>query len=513
MTTSTTLLREKSSIKLTGKEHEFKLPPQTPRFDESTRFLELSYGELEKRNLELKKLRGEKKSQEFFKDLVLNVLKSEPMVKAVTLCFSDLEGKLHMLDYNKKYLLESYENLTFDGSSIKGFTPQNCSDLRLHPDWTSFRWLPADVFGAGKVLMFGNVFNQEGSPYNGDYRSNLMLLAEELYKEQKIVVHVAPEIEGFILKGENAEQHFDERAGFELASEGGYFNVLPQDQLRKFIDRLAEATRALAFENEKDHPEVAPSQFEMNYKYTDILHAADQVQLYKVIARQIAKNFGFTACFLPKPTMKINGSGMHTNISLNQNGENIFYDAKGKFNLSQKAHDFFTGILYHANDICLALNPSVNAYRRLDPKFEAPNEIKMSANDRGSMIRIPLGNKRSARIEIRSIAPDANPYLTFFIILKAGLNGLDADEKTLQNYYHIYSKPVKKLPNNIYQAINLFKRSEFIKKTMTKENREKYIHLKENSAARCPRDLGTRVKAGEVWYHHEVTNQVLWNRF
>jgi glutamine synthetase len=503
-------VHEKSSAKISRKEHEINL---TPRFDESAQFLELSYGELEKRNLELKKLRGENKSQEFFKDLVLNVLKTEPMVKAVTLCFSDLEGKLHMLDYNKAYLLDSFENLTFDGSSIKGFTHQNCSDLRLHPDWSSFRWLPADVFGAGKVLMFGNVYDQDGKHYIGDYRSNLMIVAEELFKKHEIKVNVAPEIEGFILKGENAEQHFDERAGFELASEGGYFNVLPQDQLRLFIDRLAEATRALAFENEKDHPEVAPAQFEMNYKYTDILNAADQVQLYKVIARQIAKNFGFTASFLPKPTMKINGSGMHTNISLNQKGKNIFYDKDGKFHLSKKAHDFLTSILYHANDICLAMNPSVNAYRRLDPHFEAPNEIKMSANDRGSMIRIPLGNEKSARIEIRSVAPDANPYLTFYLILKAGLKGLNAETKILEKYYHLYSRPIKKLPGNIYQAISAFKRSEFIKEAMTKENREKYINLKENSAARCPRDLGTRVKAGEVWYHHEVTNQVLWNRF
>ena len=129
------------------------------------------------------------------------------------------------------------------------------------------------------------------------------------------------------------------------------------------------------------------------------------------------------------------------------------------------------------------------------------------------MIRIPLGNEKSARIEIRSVAPDANPYLTFYLILKAGLKGLNAETKILEKYYHLYSRPIKKLPGNIYQAISAFKRSEFIKEAMTKENREKYINLKENSAARCPRDLGTRVKAGEVWYHHEVTNQVLWNRF
>jgi len=418
-----------------------------------------------------------------------------------------------MLDYNKAYLLESYENLTFDGSSVKGFTSQNKSDLRLHLDWSSFRWLPADIFGHGKVIMFADVNDQDGTPYIGDYRSNLAIFTKELRKKRGIQVNVAPEIEGLIMEGENAEQLFDEKTGFKLASKGGYFNSLPQDTLRQFIDRLAEATRAMAFENEKDHPEVAPSQFEMNYKYTDILYAADQVQLYKLMARQIAKSFGLTATFLPKPVMKINGSGMHTNISISKNGKNIFYDAKGKFGISKDAHNFITGVLYHAGDICLALNSSVNSYRRLDPAFEAPNTIKVSSTDRGAMIRTPIGNKNSARVEIRSVAPDANPYMAFFLILKAGLKGMDAKKKELNKYKTLYDQPVKKLPSDIYSAIRTFKKSDFIKEVMKEENRTKYADLKEDTADRCPRSLGTRMKAGEVWYHHEITNQVLWNKF
>jgi len=493
---------------------ETKCPPshQTPRLKDSAHFLELSYSELEERNLAIKKDHEAGKPQDYFEKKFLEILKKEKGIKAVTVCFSDLEGKFHMLDYNKKYLLESFKNLTFDGSSVKGFTSQNNSDLRLHPDWSSFRWLPADVFGHGKVLIFANVHDQDKVPYIGDYRSNLMLLSQEL-KKKNLIVNIAPEIEGIILEGENTEQTFDERAGFELASKGGYFNVLPQDQLRQFIDRLAEATRALGFENEKDHPEVAPSQFEMNYKYAEMVQAADQVQLYKVVARQIAKNFGLTASFLPKPKMNINGSGMHTNISLSKNNKNIFYDAKGEHKMSKDAHNFIAGILYYANSICLGLSASVNAYRRLDPAFEAPNEIKVSAADRSAMIRIPFGNARSARIEVRSVAPDANPYLAFYLILKAGLKGLWASSKDLKEYKKVADGPVKKLPGNIDQAIRYFKKSEFIKEVMLDVNREKYAKLKENSADRCPRELGTRVKAGEVWYHHEVTNQVLWNKF
>lgn len=487
--------------------------PASPRLKESANFLELSYAELEERNLAIKKERDAGKTQDYFEKKFLEVLKNEKGIKAVTVCFSDMEGKFHMLDYNKAYLLNSYDNLTFDGSSIKGFTPQHSSDLCLQIDWSSFRWLPADVFGHGKVIVFGNVLDREKHPYIGDYRSNLMILAEELLKKEGFRVNVAPEIEGFIFEGENAEQNFDERVGFELASKGGYFNVLPQDSLRQFIDRLAEATRALGFENEKDHPEVAPSQFEMNYKYAEVVQAADQVQLYKVIARQIAKNMGLTASFLPKPKMNINGSGMHTNMSLSKEGKNLFYDAKDENRMSPEAHAFITGVLHYANDICLGINSSVNAYRRLDPHFEAPNEIKVSANDRGSMIRIPFGNEKSARIEVRTVAPDANPYLAFYLILKVGLKGMKATKNELAEYEKLYKRPVKKLPGNIDQAIRLFKRSEFVKEVMLAENSEKYAALKEHAADRCPKELGTRVKAGEVWYHHEVTNQVLWNKF
>ncbi|MBN2306399.1 glutamine synthetase, partial [Candidatus Peregrinibacteria bacterium] len=441
----------------------------TPRLKESVNFLELSYSELEERNLAIKRERMTGKSSKYFETKFLDILTKEKAIKAVTVCFSDMEGRFHMLDYNKIFLLSSHDNLTFDGSSIKGFTPQHSSDLCLHIDWSSFRWLPADIFGHGKVLVFANVHDRNGKPYIGDYRSNLALLSAELAKKEKITVNVAPEIEGIIIEGENAEQNFDEREGFELASKGGYFNVLPQDTLRQFIDRLAEATRALGFENEKDHPEVAPSQFEMNYRYTEMVQAADQVQLYKVIARQLAKNIGLTASFLPKPRMNINGSGMHTNMSLTKNGKNIFYDAKGKHSMSQLAHDFITGILYYASEICLGLNSSVNAYRRLDPKFEAPNEIKVSPSDRSAMIRIPFANAKSSRIEVRTVAPDANPYLAFYLILRAGLKGIKASSKEKKIYTELYQRPAKKLPKNIDQALRAFKKSEFIKEAMLEE--------------------------------------------
>ncbi len=301
-----------------------------------------------------------------------------------------------MLDYDKKFLLDSLENLTFDGSSIRGFTPQQESDLRLDIDWTSLRFLPSDVFGPGKVIVFASVLDRDRKPYISDFRGQLKLYTEELKKNKGITAYGSTEIEGFVVDGIHAEQEYTQNHGFKLISTGGYFHSLPLDRLRQFIDRSAEAQRAMGFRNEKDHPEVAPSQFEMNFSYTDVLRAADQVQLYKLVCRQVARNLGLTATFLPKPVMGINGSGMHTNFSIAKNGKNIFYDAKGQDGLSKVAWEYISKLLNHAPEICLILNSSVNAYRRLDPHFEAPNQIKVSPIDRGSMIRIPVANEKNS---------------------------------------------------------------------------------------------------------------------
>jgi len=480
-------------------------------FKRSEHLLDMTYVEIEEKNLEMKKAR--KSGGSGLKEKFLNYLKEEKGIKAVTVCFTDLEGKLHMLDYDKNFLISSYDNLTFDGSSIHGFTAQSESDLRLGVDFSSIRFLPADLFGAGKVLVFANVRDKDGSAYVFDFRGRLSELCEDLRAKRGIIVNIAPEVEGFLFKGINAEQIFSEEKGFELATMSGYFSSLPQDTLRLFIDKFAEVQRALGFENEKDHPEVAPAQFELNYKYTHALESADQVIIYKLIARQVASIMGLTACFLPKPVQNLNGSGMHTNMSFEKDGKNIFYGADGKNGLSSEAHRAIAGILYHANDLCLIMNPSVNAYRRLDPAFEAPNEIKVSSVDRGSMVRIPIGNEKSARVEVRTVAPDANPYLCFYAIVGAALSGIDAEGEVLKEMdAKVYGK-IKKLPGDIETAIELFEKSKFMAETLGKDCRDKYVALKKRAADRSPRALGAKVKNGEVLFHHEITNQSLWANF
>lgn len=470
-------------------------------------FSELTYTELELKNLAAKKQRAQRVTQSEFEKEYRQYLKKESGIKAVTLCFSNIEGRFHMLDYDKQHFLKDADNLTFDGSSVRGFTELAESDLRLTPDWSSLRWLPSDVFGSGKVLLFASISDREGVQYPTDFRGALKIFTDTLYTEKKLEAFVAPEIEGFLLSGIDAERTFDEKSGFQLISSGGYYQSLPNDALRLFIDAAAEAQRALGFENEKDHPEVAPSQFELNFRYGNMVEIADQIQLYKLICRQLAAQRGMTASFLPKPVSSINGSGMHINFSISNNGKNVFYAKRGEYSLSEVAWGVVNRILNHAPELCLILNSSVNAYRRLDPHFEAPNQIKVSPTDRGSMIRIPVGNERTTRIEVRSVAPDANPYLVFYSLLKTVFDGSELSQNAEKR------SRVRFLPSTIYDALRLFKASDFIKKILGSDGQAKFAQFKQLAADRSPKELGTIVKNSEVIYHHEVTNQVLWNRF
>lgn len=469
-------------------------------------FLELPYDELESMNLEAKEQRRKRVAAHKVQEERLKYLTDEKRIKAVTVLFSDLEGRLHMLDYDKKFLVKNSDNLTFDGSSIRGFTAQRESDLRLTVDWSAFYWGPADVFGPGKVLVFGEVTDKSGDPYTADLRGVLKRFADDLYKKEGYTLNAANEIEGFLFSGADAEQRYHETGKFDYVNTGGYYHSLPGDPLRTFIDTSAEVQRAMGFENEKDHPEVAPSQFEINYSYGEVVAAADQIQLYKLICRQVATRMGLTASFLPKPVVGVNGNGMHTNVSVSKGGKNLFWDAKGEEQLSSFGWSFVDRILTHANDICLMLNASVNAYRRLDPHYEAPNQIKASATDRGSMVRIPIANSKSMRVEVRSVGPDANPYMVMYSIFRSGLQGQTAKIKNLR-------QAERYLPDNIYTALENFRDAQWTTKLLGSDVKGRYADLKQAAADRCPRLLGTYVKAPEVQYHHDVYNQYLWNRF
>ncbi|MBV8478053.1 MAG: glutamine synthetase beta-grasp domain-containing protein, partial [Acidobacteria bacterium] len=220
-------------------------------------FLTMAYDELEEMNLKAKRQRMERVPLGKLQEERLKYLTDEKRIKAMTVLFSDLEGRLHMLDYDKKFLLKAYDNLTFDGSSIRGFTAQRESDLRLGIDWGAFYWGPADVFGPGKVLVFGDVIDKGGTMYNADIRGILKNYADGLYQDRGYTLNAANEIEGFLFQGPDAERRFHETKRFDYVNTGGYYHSLPGDLLRSFIDTTAEVQRAMGFQNEKDHPEVA----------------------------------------------------------------------------------------------------------------------------------------------------------------------------------------------------------------------------------------------------------------
>ncbi|GAC1663851.1 MAG: glutamine synthetase family protein [Candidatus Acidiferrum sp.] len=474
--------------------------------NELRNFLAHSYDELEELNIKAKEQRKNRVAAHKIQEERIKYLTDEKRIKAVTVLFSDLEGRLHMLDYDKKFLVKSWDNLTFDGSSIRGFTAQRESDLRLSMDWSAFYWGPSDIFGEGKVLVFGEVIDKDGSPYAADIRGVLKAFANKMHESEGYTLNAANEIEGFLFNGVDAEAEYHTKGKFDYVNTGGYYHSLPGDPLRKFIDTTAEVQRAMGFQNEKDHPEVAPSQFEINYGYGEVVAAADQIQLYKLICRQVATGMGMTASFLPKPVVGVNGNGMHTNVSISKGGKNLCWDPKGEEKLSKFGWAFVDRILTHGNDICLLLNASVNAYRRLDPHFEAPNQLKASAVDRGSMIRIPIGNEKSMRVEVRSVAPDANPYMVMHSIFRTGLEGETAKIKNLR-------QAERYLPDNIYTAIDNFRKAEWTTELLGEDVKGRYADLKQAAADRCSRALGTFVKVPEVQFHHEVYNQFLWNMF
>jgi len=470
-------------------------------------FLEIPYDQLEEMNLSVKQARVDRRSADQLREERVRYLSDEKRIKAVTVCFTDLEGRLHMLDYDKKFLLKSADNLTFDGSSVRGFSAQHESDLRLSLDWPAFYWLPADVFGPGKVLLFSEVMSRDGTPYPSDIRAQLKRWGDNLWAKHQTVCHIAPEIEGFLFKGKDAERKYNEAGKFEYVSTGGYYHSLPGDALRNFIDTAAEVQRAMGFLNEKDHPEVAPSQFEMNFSYSEALVTADQVQLYKLLCRQVAAKLDMTACFLPKPVTGVNGNGMHTNMSFSKAGKNQFWDPTGVDGLSAEGWSSIGRILDRANDLCLVLNSSVNAYRRLDPHYEAPNQIKASANNRGAMVRIPTGNERSARIEVRSVAPDANPYLVFYTLARTAIEG------STSTSIEECKAGTKTLFDNIGDAIQAFSGSEYVRGLLGGTVQGKFADLKQLQADRNAKALGAKIKVPEIQFHHEVTNQYLWSDF
>jgi len=345
-------------------------------------------------------------------------LVKEHDIKFIRLWFTDILGQLKSFAITVEELEVAFtEGMGFDGSSIKGFARIDESDMIARPDPTTFAilsWRPTDKAVA---RMFCDIYEPDGTPYKGDPRYILKLNLEKAAKKG-YTFYLGPELEYFYFRSDR---------NTEILDEGGYFDY-PMDAAEDLRRDTILSLEQLGIKVEYSHHEVAPSQHEIDLRYADALTMADIVMTYRVIVKEVAKQHGVYATFMPKPLFGENGSGMHTHQSLFKGDKNAFFDPKDPYYLSDIAKSYIAGLLTHIKEITLVLNQWVNSYKRLVPGYEAPVYICWARRNRSALIRVPLykpGKEKATRIELRSPDPACNPYLAFASMLKAGLTGVE----------------------------------------------------------------------------------------
>lgn len=321
----------------------------------------------------------------------------------------------------KSQLGKALDNkMMFDGSSIEGFVRIEESDMYLHPDpnsWVIYPWGGTeDSRVAGLVC---DMYTPDGEPFAGDPRGILKNVLKEAEAMGFSALNVGPEPEFFLFKTDAKGD-----PTMDLNDKGGYFDLAPMDLGENCRRDIVITLDKLGFEIEASHHEVAPGQHEIDFKYTDAITAADNIQVFELVVKNIARRYGLHATFMPKPLYGVSGSGMHTHLSLFRGEENTFYDPSDELGLSRTARYFLAGILKHAKGFTAITNPLVNSYKRLVPGYEAPCYVAWSPTNRSPLVRIPASRGLSTRLEVRSPDPATNPYLALAVMLKAGLDGI-----------------------------------------------------------------------------------------
>ena len=405
------------------------------------------------------------------KDEVRKMVKDEN-IRFLRVMFTDMLGTIKSVDLPVSQLDKLMDNkIMFDGSSIDGFVRIEESDMYLYPDmstWLVFPW------GAehGKVArVICSVQTVDGEPFAGDPRNNLKRVLKDMQKMGFKDFNIGPEPEFFLFKTDeqgNPTQTVNDQEN--------YFDMEPADRGEDCRRDIVIALEKMGFDVEAAHHEVAPGQHEVDFKYSDALEAADNIQTFKLIVKTIAKKYGLHATFMPKPLSGINGSGMHLNMSLfTQNGDNAFFDPEDERQLSQTAYHFLGGLMKHARAYTAVCNPIVNSYKRLVPGFEAPVYVAWSTSNRSPLIRIPSDRGMGTRVELRSADPSANPYLAIAAVLEAGLDGLrnelPAIHEVDENIYQMTSKErvekdVRNLPDTLHNALKSLAKDEVVKGSM-----------------------------------------------
>jgi len=403
------------------------------------------------------------------KEYVLKMAK-ENDVRFIRLWFTDILGMLKSFAISIDELEGALEEgMGFDGSSIEGFARIDESDMVAKPDPDTFQILPWRPLEHNAVArMFCDILKPGGQPFEGDPR---YVLKRNLKKAADLgfTFYVGPELEFF---------YFKDSKGTETLDPGGYFDMTPLDAATDLRRNTVITLEKMGIGIEYSHHEVAPSQHEIDMRYTDALTMADNVMTYRLVVKQIAMNAGVYASFMPKPVFGINGSGMHVHQSLFKGDRNAFFDPKGKYFLSKLARNYVAGLLKYAPEITAVNNQWINSYKRLVPGYEAPVYLSWAKRNRSDMIRVPEyrpGKEKATRIELRSPDPACNPYLCFSVMLAAGLKGieegLEPPEPIEENVYEMTPKEreargIGTLPASLEDAIALTEKSKLVKEAL-----------------------------------------------
>lgn len=418
----------------------------------------------------------------YTKEDILRLVREQD-VKFIRLQFTDIFGTLKNVAITSDQLEKALDNkCMFDGSSIEGFVRIEESDMYLRPDintFVIFPWRPQ----TGKVArLICDVYNPDGTAFNGDPRYILKKMLDKAVSMGYDTFNVGPECEFFLFLTDN-----EGNPTTITHDNAGYFDLGPVDLGENARRDMCLALEEMGFEIEASHHEVAPGQHEIDFKYNDALTTADAILTFKLVVKTIAQRHGLHATFMPKPIFGINGSGMHTNVSLFKNGKNAFFDESDPLQLSQEAYWFIGGLMKHMRSMAAITNPLVNSYKRLVPGYEAPVYIAWSARNRSPLIRIPAARGSSTRLELRCPDPSCNPYLALASILAAGLDGIEnkiqPPAPSNKNIFQMTSEERKadgidSLPGSLDEAIKELSASEFTRSILGEHIFEKYIEAK-----------------------------------
>ena len=406
----------------------------------------------------------------------------ERQVRFIRLWFTDVLGRLKSFSIGRDELQDAFEGgMSFDGSSITGFNAIEESDMIAMPDPTTFALLPWRPQEDGVARMFCDVLTPEGTPYEGDPRYILRKAVDRAKAMGFDDFFVGPELEYY---------YFKDSKGTEVLDEGGYFDLTTLDAGSDLRRETVLALEQLGIRVEYSHHEVGPSQHEIDMRYSDALKMADDCMTYRITVKEYAMKYDLHATFMPKPLFGQNGSGMHTHQSLFSGGKNAFYDENDQYFLSATGKAFIAGQLRHAREMSSIFAQWVNSYKRLVPGYEAPVYVAWSRRNRSALVRVPMAHKskdKATRMELRCPDPACNPYLTFAVLLHAGLDGIEQGyelpEPMDRNLYHLSPEErrrlgIEQLPETLGEAIEVTAESELVLRALGEHAFNRYVEIK-----------------------------------